>query len=221
MAIRDERSGSEEILRDARFHRAALAGDPTTMHLAERVTPGIEALRAARAATDSREDSRLDALAALVRADFELDDRCRHAELEVLGFVNKDRSHAVYRACFPNGLSPLIAGRGREQANAVKTLVEALRSRVPDIGARHAEVLTTLAESATTAETAWKEAERQSAATFGEERIVRLELVRQLQKNEGALTEIFPGQRARVRSFFRPTRRRGAATDAGPGTPSA
>jgi len=59
---------------------------------------------------------------------------------------------------------------------------------------------------------AWLDAERSIAAANAEERIARVELIRQLQKNEGALAEIFPGQRRRARSFFRPTRRRGAAS---------
>jgi hypothetical protein len=207
MAIRDERSGTDEILRDARFHRAALQGDPATEHLVERTAAAIEAMRTARAATDAREDARLDALAALVRADFELDDRCRTVELDVMAVVSKDRKSPVYRACFPRGLSDLVAGRGSAQAASVRTLVEALRSRVPDVAGRRADDLERLAAAAVAAETAWVEAERQSAATFAQERIARLELVRQLQKNEGALAEVYPGQRRRVRSFLRPTRR--------------
>jgi hypothetical protein len=40
-------------------------------------------------------------------------------------------------------------------------------------------------------------------------------LIQQMQKNEGALLTVYPGQRRRVRSYFRPAHRRGAAPDTG------
>ncbi len=116
---------------------------------------------------------------------------------------------------FPGGLSALVAMRGSEQNEAVGTVVKVLDKRAPDLAKSYVKELSRLSKIAVDAETAWKKAETSASAVFGEEVLARLELVRQLQKNEGALTTLFPGQRRRVRSFFRPTRRRVAAADDG------
>ena len=189
---------------DARFHRAALGANRKTTHLAARVDGPYGALKAARNATEDAEELSTDAFARLTLADFELDEACRLAELDALGAVGKDRKSVEYRGCLGEiSLSDLVALRGAEQEAAVKTLVEALLIHLPDVHGRHGEGLLALAATATSAELAWLEAERLVGAAFAAERIARLQVVRQLQKDEGALTEIFPGQRRRVRSFYR------------------
>ncbi len=60
-----------------------------------------------------------------------------------------------------------------------------------------------LAADAAAAETTYEEATTAAGRSQGEEFIARAEMVRQLQKNEGALQSMFPGQKARVRTFFR------------------
>jgi hypothetical protein len=71
------------------------------------------------------------------------------------------------------------------------------------------------------AERAWKQSETDAAQAMGEELAARTDVVRQMQKNEGALLHLFPGKHARVRSYFRPTRHAslhssGAAHDPAP-----
>lgn len=93
--------------------------------------------------------------------------------------------------------------------------MRALEKRSAPLAKGYGKELLRLSNAAVTAELAWKKASTEAATAFGEEVLARTDLVRQLQKNEGALTTLFPGQRRRVRSFFRPTRRRGAAPDDG------
>lgn len=214
MAIRDEESGSAELKRDARFHGAAVIADKRSEHLAAGVQAVVTELTKAALATEAADDARLVALARLTRADFELDERLRELELDVLKAVSKNRKDPLYRAVFPNGLSAVVALRGQEQGEAVDTIVKALDKRAPAIAKDYSKDLARLSKVAVDAEAAWKKAET-NASVFGEEVLARLDLVRQLQKNEGALLTIFPGQRRRVRSFYRPTRRRGAAPDDG------
>lgn len=197
------------------YHRAALKADPQAMHLADAVQSGETALKQRRQTSEDREDVRVEGFALLMRADFELDDRCRAAELDAFSQVHKNRSAPEYRAAFPHGLSALIALRGEEQERAVRTLCAKLRERMPVLADRHEAELVRLAAAGTEAERAWKQAETDAAAAFAEEQIARSELVRQLHKSEGALRTLYPGQPRRVRSFFRPTRRRGAASDDG------
>lgn len=207
MAIRDEESGSSELKRDARFHSAAVTADKRTEHLAGGVQAVVEALTKAALATEAADDARLISLARLTRADFELDERLRELDLDLLKAVSKNRKDPLYRAVLPNGLSAVVAMRGREQGEAVDSLVNALDKRSPELAKEYSKDLARLSKAAVDAETA--------SSVFGEEVLARLDLVRQLQKNEGALLSLFPGQRRRVRSFYRPTRRRGAAPDDG------
>lgn len=211
----DERAGTEEILRDARYHKAALAADPRTTHLADRLRKPYTQLKVTRAAADEKEEARVEGLARLLRSDFELDERLRLLELDVLRDTKKNRSDPRYKAIFPRGLSGLLAMRGEEQSREVEALTKQLRARkIPNAALACAE-LADLADVTAKADAAWRQAETDAAQAFGEEVLARFELIRQLQKSEGALLAEFPGQRRRVRSFFRPTRRRGAAPDDG------
>lgn len=215
MPIRDERTSTDEILRDSRFHRASLASDPRTTHLVSVLQTAETKLRQAAGRHDEKDDQRTDALALLLRTDFELDEKLRLLELAVLGAVGKDRAHTGYQALFPRGLSALLALRGDDEAREVAALVGKLKGQFPKLATEYGADLGRLGKLTGEAERAWRQAETDTAAAFGEEVIARVELVRQIQKNEGALLSIFPGQRRRVRSFFRPTRRRGAAPDTG------
>jgi hypothetical protein len=127
MAIRDEKTGTDEILRDARFHCAALIADPQTSALSEPLKKDIAALKHRRSVHDEKQDARTDALAVLLRTDFDLDERLRIVELEALADAGKNREHAGYRAAFPRGLSTLIALRGEDESRETKVLIGALR----------------------------------------------------------------------------------------------
>ena len=215
MAIRNEDTATNEILKDARYHLATIKAHPNTRPLAAGTETAIIFLREKQTGTERAEDARVEQFALLHRADFEIDERTRTTELDALVIVNKDRNAIPYRACFPNGLVSILSLRGEEQARATRTLTAQLRENLQSVATKHASDLDQLATSVVDVERAWHEAERAAGAAFAEEVIARIGLVRQLQKNEGALAELFPGQRRRVRSFFRPTRRRGAVTTDG------
>ncbi|MBN1612406.1 MAG: hypothetical protein JW940_37595 [Polyangiaceae bacterium] len=153
--------------------------------------------------------------ALLDRADYELDQACRTVELEALALVGKDRSAPEYRALFPDGLAVLVALRGTAQVRKVEQMVGTMRERAPDLGARHAQTLLELASKMVAAEKTAADAHQGYAEAFAKERLLRFDLVRQLRRNEGALTTVYPGNRALVRSFF-PRRRVRAAVESAP-----
>lgn len=215
MAIRDEDSASAELKRDATFHSAALTADKATEHLAAGVEQVVKNLKSAVETAEDAEDARLIALARLARADFELDEALRQLELDLQKATNKNRKDPLFRAILPDGLASVVALRGTEQAEVVDRIVKALEKRAASLSKSYSKDLLRLAKAAVDAEATWRRATTTASAAFGEEVLARTELVRQLQKNEGALLSLFPGQRRRVRSFYRPTRRRGAAPDDG------
>jgi len=92
-----------------------------------------------------------------------------------------------------------------------------LARHFPDIAARHKATLLVEADATTAAEKVWKQAEADAEAAKEAEYLARRDLVRKLQKNEGTLQALFPGDKRRVRSYFRPQRRRGGKAATGTG----
>lgn len=114
----------------------------------------------------------------------------------------------ISRACFH-------PKRGEAQAREVKRLIGVLKEAAPELAQSRGPALDELADASIAAEKAWRDSITAGAQAFALERIARTELIEQMQKNEGALTVLYPGQRRRVRSFFRPAHRRGAAPETG------
>lgn len=210
MPIRNETTSSEELLLDSRYHIAALLSDPETESLAPATKKVAQALRAAAAQTESMEGERVEAQALLVRADLVVDKRVRQLDLDLLAALSGQRGDERYRQVFPRGASTVIALRGAEESAAVELVVKGLQTAHPELYKRHGAELKKLAAAASAAEDALIKLEAAADQVFTTELAARRALVRQLQKNEGALTVMFPGDRAAVRSFFRATRRRQA-----------
>ncbi len=224
MAIRDESTSTVQILRDARFHMAAVTADPNTLHLAEPVVGLRKTLKTKRNTAEDAEEVRIEKLAVLLRADYDLDWKLRRVELDLLGQVKKNREAELYRALLPKGLTALIALRGEEEAREVRALIVRMAERAPDLHKTYAKELEELCVAEEKADKEWLAAETTAARAFADEVVARAGTVRQLQKNEGALTMLYPGDRNHVRSYFRPLPRRGAAHDGNPagggGTPA-
>jgi hypothetical protein len=220
MGIRDERTATNEILRDARYHQAAVMADPGTAHLAKTIRDAREALKKARELREEADELRTEKLAVLLRTDYDLDEQLALAELALLAHVKKDRAAPAYRAVFPKGLSPIVGLRGEEEAREVKALLAPLKKHAPTIEQQYGKELRRLADESVAVENEWAEAETAAARAFADELRARTDLVRRLQKNEGALVMLYPGDRRRVRSFFRQTKR-GTEQALHPGTPAA
>lgn len=214
----DPTSGTSVMLTEATFHVGAVSRRRDTALLAPPVRTLLRALKTAR---DRAENAKLDAsekFGGLICGDFDVDDRIRILDLDVLKKVKKKRNNEAYRRVFPKGLGYVLALRGAAEEHEVKVVLDALRRVFPDLAAEYAD-LPGLAAAATAAEQEWTTAQREAGRLFTEETIVRGELIRQLQKNEGALIAIFPGQKARVRSFFRTARRSGKGASPAAGAP--
>lgn len=218
--IRDEKTGTNELLRDGRYHYAALLADPETAHLAPAVKKRLDGLTQAKAATSAAELSRLESQALLDRAEYLHDRGQSTVELLVYGAVQKNRRAAAYHELYPHGLSALVALSGEEQERAVGGLLTKLAVHHPEVHKQHGKTLAKLAADATAAEKAQKTAATAEAQTFLDETSARAELYRQLRKNEGALIALFPEDLSRVRLYYRKTSRRAApAVDPTPSDP--
>lgn len=204
MAIKQENRSTEELLRDARFHWAALTADPRTAATADGIEKATVTMKAASANTEECDKVRMYCQAVFQRSDFELDALVRLVELDVEGAVHKDRRSAGYRAVFPNGLEAVTKLRGEEQAREVARMRGAMQRHFPQLHQKHAAELEGLEKVTIEAEKAWKQADARATNAFAEEVEERRRLVEAMQKSEGALQILLPGQKNRVRSFFRP-----------------
>lgn len=207
-AIRDEKTSTPELLRDARYHYAALLADPDSEHLAPAVKRRIEDLSTARATTQDAEFVRLEKQALCDRAEYLHDNLHRDCEIEVLAAVKKNRTVPGYRTIYPQGFSALIALSGEEQEHAVTNMLKGLAQMQPAIAKRYEKDLAKLAAAATKAEKDRSKAESEAEHLFSAEVLARTELFRQLRRNEGALLALFPDEKARLRLYFRSQSRR-------------
>lgn len=205
--MRDHTSSTEMHLFDSRFHRAALLSNPETLSLADAVLGYEQGLRTARGVREEKEELEMVALAALYRIDFDYDEKIREAELAVFAKVKKKRDNPSYKRVFPKGLMAVTALRGADQQRTVSAMLTDLLAEYPEIHATYGADLTSLGDQSVQAETAYLDAVAVSAQSFGLEVAARTALVRQLYKNEGALLGLFPRQRAKVRTFFRPSKK--------------
>ena len=207
MSIRTERTSTVNLLRDGTYHYAALLSDPATKDLAGAPKKAIDKLRKQRDASELADEAAIVAGAVLDRCEFELDLLLRRSELEVLGAVDKKREALDYRAVLPNGFMALVNLTGAEQAREALDYQAALAKTFPEISKKYGKALSSGAEALDSAETAWKEAVSEQARANADEVMARAELTRTLRKSEATLMGMFPGDRARVRSYFRKTRR--------------
>jgi hypothetical protein len=198
--------GTAEIVRDARYHHAALLADPLTTHLAPAVKTRIEALLKAEQQSDAADALRQEKQALRNRAEYLHDDAQRTCELEVLAVV-RDRALPAYRTVYIGGFSALVALTGEEQEREVVKMCAALETEHPELAKKHKKNLLKLAAEATAAEKALSQADTDAVHAFASEVQGRAVLTEQLRRNEGALISLFPQDKARVRLYYRDRRR--------------
>jgi len=212
--ILSEERSTQEIVRDARYHHAALLADPDTLHLAPAVKQRIDALLKAQAQSDAADALRQEKQALRNRAEYVHDDAQRACELEIFALVRKDRSLPAYSNVYRLGFSGLIALAGAEQEREVVKMCESLATEHPELAKKYSRNLLKLAAEATAAEKALLQADTDATHAFSGEVRGRVALNEQLRRNEGALISLFPTDKARVRLYYR-TRRR-SKKDAAP-----
>ena len=212
--ILSEERSTQEIVRDARYHHAALLADPDTQHLAPAVKQRIDALLKAQAQSDAADALRQEKQALRNRAEYVHDDAQRACELEIFALVRKDRSLPAYSNVYRIGFSGLIALAGAEQEREVVKMCESRASEHPELAKKYSKNLLKLAAEATAAEKALLQADTDATHAFAGEVRGRVALNEQLRRNEGALISLFPTDKARVRLYYR-TRRR-SKKDAAP-----
>lgn len=211
MTFLTEDAATPRLLEDARYHLASIKADPEAKHLVAPTEKAIAELVKRQQARQTAATAALEHHALLERSDFDLDAELRKVQLLVLAQVDKNREAPAYRACFPDGISPVVAMRGTEQARAIEQLVPTLAAQAPDVAKAHGATLEKLAQTAAAEEQAWQKSRSDEAQAFTDEIIARSQLLRQLKKNRASLGVLYPDNPRRVRSYFRDHAHRAAA----------
>lgn len=207
MSIKDENYSSQELIRDCLYHRAACTAHPQAQSLAIGAKVVETALKAALATADQKEEIRIEKQALLDLSRFELLEQLRAVDLEVLLAADRKRANVSYRVVFPKGISVFSRLTGTDAARAARTVVTALEDHHPTLAKKYKKPLETLATALDTAAAALADALAAAEDAFAKEILSRAELVKKLRQNEGALMIVFPGNKPRVRAFFRAARK--------------
>lgn len=219
MSIRDENTSSQELIRDSLYHRAACTADPQTQSLSAGIKTCESALKAAVSAAEQRDEARVERQAQLDSALIQLHAALRAIELEVMLAVGKNRAALGYRAVFPKKLSGLLETRPQEAVRATAALLTALDEQHAALGKKYRKAVEPLATAVDAAHKVLEQASTDAETAFAKEVLARVELVKKLRQNEGALLMLFPGDKTRVRAFFRDSRARKVTAARTPPTP--
>src|SRR5262249_7971649 len=141
MAIRDESTGSDELLNDARYHRVSLLADPSTHDLASPMKAIEATVRNARELRIEKVGERIEKVGILIRIDWQLDDAIKMMELDVFGACNRNRQDARYKEVFPHGVAYIVAMRGEEETRAVNVMLASLAKAFPEIAKKHKKTI--------------------------------------------------------------------------------
>ena len=213
MAIQSERTGVEELVRDALYHYAAVSSDPNTQPLAAAIKASLDKLRKARSGLEQKSEAQLLAESVVDRAEYEVDLLVRQCELEALADVGKNRQDPRYRAAFPDGLTALISKWGGEQARAIRVFRKQLDEHFAQLAKKYGKDLEQKAQATEDAERKFIDAQTELGQATRQLAQAKLDLVQTLRRSEAALLGMFPGQKAKVRTYFRQKRRQ-PVTDA-------
>ncbi len=219
MSIRDESYSSQELIRDSLYHRAACTASPQTQSLAAGIKTCETALKSALTAAEQRDETRVERQAQLDSALIQLQSALRAIELEVMLAVDKKRTAPGYRAVFPKKLSGLLETRPQEIARTTTAMLAALDEQHPQLGKKYRKTVEPLAAAVDAAHKVLEQAVTDAETAFAKEVLARVELVKKLRQNEGALLMLFPGDKTRVRAFFRDSRARKVTAARTPPTP--
>jgi hypothetical protein len=207
VSIPNVSASSKKLIRYANYHVAALSVNPVTAHLATALEEEIESVEAAEQASQEAAKNVARASALFDAADAELDLAVRRCHQSVLRALEKNEASKEYKACFPKGLSAMVAGRGERQEKQVEALLSALTRHLPTIASAHAAPLSRALEASQARNGEYKVAQRAMGNAGVNEKVARAVLIEQLHKNRGALRVVHPEDPKRVTSYFPPSRR--------------
>jgi hypothetical protein len=217
MALRAVEYSAAEHLEDLACLAARLKADPQAAALVPGVEAAWVALQAQSEDWDRKRYGLKEAQVGLGNASETLCNVVRNAHAGILNALGYNRRSRIYVTYFPHGLAGFTRAAYLDQLTAVRSL--ALRC-AQDPSAKIQEQAGRLHAAAGQMDAAFArraEALVAESVSFGLLQVEKLETIGTCRRAGHGLTELYPYDRGRVRSYFRRTYRRRPATGTGAG----
>ena len=203
---KNTKKSSIELEKDARYHKAAVGAEPALRHLQPRIAAPYADLKSARRVREDAEDFVVEKLAIRNHADATLDDEVRSIAADAKIRDRRDATLGLFKALFPD-IKPSVLVRLPldEELKAVGLLGDALGDLPAGDPTREAHLvdLATFAVGLDDAVVAHGDAETEVSRRKRVEEAAQSAVEDALGQNEGAILELFKGNKARTRRYFR------------------
>ncbi len=209
-----ESAASDVLLDNGVYTLAALGADRTTTDISAALGAMQQQLVSAASGRSAAEEAATAASALAMAAEVEAEGIIRRIESRVLEVVNKKRGVDPYARLFPGNLDGAISPAGRAQAAAAAHIADLI---APAAGPRLAGVTDEIANlgpelrektaALLTRIAGLEAAEAAAVAAYGAELTCRRQWREQYRRTQALLTVLYPTDRRKVESFFRPGKR--------------
>ena len=190
-------------LEDLAYLMSQLKADPQAVSLATDVEPTHSSLKTQIEDWNSKAHGLQEAQTSLENCDLVLDNVVRTARGVILTAVNHDRNSPRYVTFFPRGLTAVIDAPFADEVATVRSLAErCAQDASPEVQAQ-AEPLSTAAAQVASALERRQDAVVAELTSYGQLQVQKLTAIDTARRVSYRLAEIYPHDRARVRSFFR------------------
>jgi hypothetical protein len=208
MALRPLRSATGAHLEDMAVLTGHLKSDPRASDLVADVEAASAALKAQHETWSTRHHAVKETTSVLANIDETLHSAVRAAHLAILEDVRNNRRDPKFLTYFPRGLVGIFAAAYVDELQAVRSLAERCAQDPSPKVRDQAGVLQAAADQMNAALARRTEAMLAESVSYGQLQVEKLHAIDTCRRTGHRLTELYPAERNRVRSYFRQVRNR-------------
>jgi hypothetical protein len=212
MALRPLRSATGVHLEDLAVLIGHLKSDPRATELVGDAEAASAALKAQHESWNAQHHAVKEVQSSLANIDETLHSAVRVAHLAILDDVRNNRRDPKFLTYFPRGLVGIFTAAYVDELQAVRSLAERCAQDSSPKIQEQADVLRGAADQMEAALDRRTKAMLAESVSYGQLQVEKLLAVDTCRRTGHRLTELYPAERDRVRSYFRPTRRRARST---------
>jgi hypothetical protein len=220
MALRPLRSTTGAHLEDMAVLIAHLKSDPRASELVADVEAASAALKTQHETWNTQRHAVKETRSSLANIDETLHSAVRAAHLAILDDGRNNRHSPKFLTYFPRGLVGIFTTAYVDELQAVRSLAERCAQDPSPKVQEQAGLLQAAADQMNAALTSRTEALLAESVSFGQLQVEKLHAIDASRRTFHRLTELYPAERDRVRSYFRQVRRYARPTASATGAPA-
>ena len=197
---------------DLAILEAHLQSDPRAADLVAEVQATSAGLKSQTEKWDTQRHAVKETNSAAANVDETLHSAVRAAHVVILEDVLNNRRSPKFLTYFPRGLVGIFTAPYTDELQAVRALAERCTQDPSPKIQEQASLLGTAADQMSAALDRRTAALLAESVAFGQLQVEKTRAIEICRRTGHRLTEIYPAQQDRVRSYFRPTRRRARPT---------